>query len=358
MRELPARLKGRTRPADLKYASQNTRAMPDVAFLTQHDRGPWFRQTPHGDGVWDACQFTLNADISGSDWLVVYDEFNAPVPCKLPKSRRLLIISEPPGMKTYHPGYINQFGILISPVALPGFAGRWLQEQPGLPWFLGLDMASSASPVPSRYDFNALATLAYPQKLHGISAVISTKSRLPKHRRRVEFVLALKERLGEQFHLFGRGFREINDKAEAILPYSHHLVIENNDEDSFFTEKLADAFLGWSLPVFSGCRNIGRYFDEGMLMPVDIERADAMDAIEAMLAEPITQPRLDLIATARERILRRYNVFALINDIVVAEGKSNHPAAGAALLRPNFHYGSLSKRLRLRWRRMMRSLKR
>jgi hypothetical protein len=340
-----------------RYPPHNAKAMPTINFLTQHDRVPWFRQTPEGDGIWGTSRFTINGDARGFDWLVAYDEINGQVRCDIPESRRLLIISEPPGMKNYHPRYLNQFGTLISPVAMPGFAGRVVREQPGLPWFLGLDLSNAASSVPSRYSYKELAALPYPQKQHGLSAVISTKSKLPKHRRRVEFVLELRERLGEKFHLFGRGFREIDDKAEAILPYSHHLVIENNDEDSFFTEKLADAFLGWSLPLFSGCRNIDRYFDDGMLLPIDIERTDAIDIIAAMLAEPIIPQRLDLIGAARVRLMTRYNVFALIHGIVEAEAEHNGPGAETVLLKPNFHYGSLPKRLRLGWRAMMSALR-
>lgn len=327
--------------------------MPTIAFLTLHHRVPWFRQTPGSDGTWGDCRFRLNAGAATADWLVAYDEIAGPVRTRLPRARRVLVVSEPPGMKDYHPRYLNQFGRLVSPMPLPGFTGAWQQDQPALPWFLGLDLASPASPLPCRLDYPALRDMPPPPKTHGLSAVISTKSRLPKHRRRVEFVLALKERLGERFHLFGRGFREIDDKADAILPFSHHLVIENNDEPSFFTEKLADALLGWSYPVFSGCRDIDRFFDPAALRTVDIERPDAIDTIIAALDQP---PPLAAIAAARRRLMEEHNIFALAARLTATSALAVEPPEAPVWLRPNASYGKFSHRLRLGWRLATRAL--
>lgn len=325
--------------------------MPTIAFLTLHDRVPWLRQTPGGDGQWGDCRFHLNAGIDRADWLVAYDEIKEPVRCAVPRSRRVLIVSEPPGMKDYSPQYLNQFGILVSPMRIAGFSGEWLQDQPALPWFLGLDMASTAPLLPCRFDYHALRSMPPPPKIPALSAVISTKSKLAKHRRRVEFVLALKQHLGDRFRLFGRGFQEIDDKAEAILPYSHHLVIENNDEDSFFTEKLADALLGWSFPLFSGCKDIGRFFDPAALVPVDIDSPDAIATIDAALRQA---PPIEAIAAARLRLIDHHNVFALAARIF------ERPAPAAVeppiWLKPNAYYGKLSRRLRLGWRLLAASV--
>ena len=69
-----------------------------------------------------------------------------------------------------------------------------------------------------------------------------------------------------QIDLFGRGFKEIGDKADVIGPYRYHLVLENSACPHFWTEKLADAYLGYCLPIFSGCANVVDYFPPDSLV--------------------------------------------------------------------------------------------
>jgi hypothetical protein len=41
-----------------------------------------------------------------------------------------------------------------------------------------------------------------------------------------------------------------------------HIAIENSQNKNFFTEKIVDAFLCKTLPIYWGCPNIGEYFDD------------------------------------------------------------------------------------------------
>ena len=45
---------------------------------------------------------------------------------------------------------------------------------------------------------------------------------------------------------YGRGMCAIDEKANALFPYQYHLCIENHLAKHHWTEKLADAFLGWT----------------------------------------------------------------------------------------------------------------
>jgi hypothetical protein len=329
--------------------------MTSVAFLTVHDRVPWLRHTPGDLGRWKNCNFWINQGTMEADWLVVYDDPKAAVRTRVPKSRRVIVITEPPGIKEYRPGFLDQFGIMLSPMPVPGFRGTYLHTDVGLPWTFGLDYASTQHTVPCRYSYDQLAALTAGEKRPILSTVTSAKARLPRHRARVEFVRALAERLGDRFHHYGRGFRPVGDKAEAILPYTHHLAIENNDEDSFFTEKITDAYLGWSLPIFSGCRNIETFFPSESLIRFDLTAPDAIERVVAALDEPITERRFAAIAEARAAVLERYNIFARLTDIL----SGLDSGAGARVnerLKPNEHYGPLRKRMKLAWRRFRKQL--
>jgi len=118
--------------------------------------------------------------------------------------------------------------------------------------------------------------------------------------------------------LLGHFYKDIDDKADGILPYAFHLVCENNDMDNFWTEKLADAYLGWALPIFSGCANIDSYFPADSFIKVNLKQPEeALKTIQTALNTPdFYQKHLPAIKVARERLLNEYNLFTVINNLI------------------------------------------
>ncbi|WP_397544640.1 glycosyltransferase family 10 domain-containing protein [Roseovarius salis] len=67
--------------------------------------------------------------------------------------------------------------------------------------------------------------------------------------------------------VLGRGYAPFADKAEGLAPYRYSLVIENARERNYFTEKLLDAVLCRTVPIYWGCPNIGDFMDvSGMIL--------------------------------------------------------------------------------------------
>ena len=52
----------------------------------------------------------------------------------------------------------------------------------------------------------------------------------------------------------------MNDKAETLDPYQYHLTAENHVYSHHLTEKIPDAFLGYTMPFYHGCPNTADYF--------------------------------------------------------------------------------------------------
>jgi len=46
------------------------------------------------------------------------------------------------------------------------------------------------------------------------------------------------------------------------------VVVENDFEANWFTEKIVDAFRTYTVPIYLGAPKIGRYFDEGGIIIV------------------------------------------------------------------------------------------
>ena len=71
----------------------------------------------------------------------------------------------------------------------------------------------SAVPFPS-----LLENLSVPGKRKKLSGICSTPMATEAQRRRIRFVQRLKDTLGDDLDVFGRGFRSVSGKAEAIAP--------------------------------------------------------------------------------------------------------------------------------------------
>lgn len=69
------------------------------------------------------------------------------------------------------------------------------------------------------------------------------------------------ERLGSRVEVFGRGYRPVQHKAEALSDYRYSVVIENGIVDTLFTEKIIDCFLTGTVPIYWGTLKITDHFN-------------------------------------------------------------------------------------------------
>jgi hypothetical protein len=280
-----------------------------------HVPWPWLRQTEDGSGVTGGSIFLLNAECSDADFLAVYDEPHAPLNIRIPFERRILFIGEPPSVKVYPQSYLNQFGCIVSPFPLAAFRGRQEVHQSCLPWHYGVNFHQK-NVCNEALSLADLLTIIPPEKTEELSLICSTKIMTPEHRRRLKFVKELERVLGDRIAVFGRGFREIGDKSDAILPYKYHIVLENNEIDNFWTEKTADAFLGYSLPLFSGCANLESYFSANSFRRLDLNDIPrAIAAVQKVLEKDPYQESLSAIVDSRSRILGPYNLFNYLDAL-------------------------------------------
>jgi hypothetical protein len=300
---------------------------------------PLFRQTPGGLGLWKGHQFfAADPEMQDPDiWVVLEDVMEEER--AFPKSGRTVLITlEPPRTRDYRPGFLAQFDLVVS-------CHRNLRhsnvrnEYQGQQWHIGLHKGVDATDRPGfrgTMDFDDFRRMRLPRKEKALSAICSVSKRLPGHRMRREFTDRLKARLGDGVDIYGRGVRPIADKADAIIPYRYHVVLENSRLADYWTEKLSDSYLGWAFPIYWGCPNIGDYFPENSLIRIDIDRPDeAIDVIEATIDQDLSPERLAALAAARELVLDRYNTF----DVIRRACESLPPAVPReAVIRPQSHF--------------------
>ena len=75
---------------------------------------PIVRQTPGSHGVWGNCEFFVNKEVQECDYWVVYEGLKAVESTRCPPQNTILITGEPPTVKSYPPGFLAQFGTVIT----------------------------------------------------------------------------------------------------------------------------------------------------------------------------------------------------------------------------------------------------
>jgi hypothetical protein len=275
------------------------------------------RQTPAGQGVWDGIQFTMQP-VERCDYLLVVMRPPQPITVHCPPQHIWAIIPEPPDEEhqMMHQGDVTYSRVYTSDPELQG--GRYIQAQPALPWH-----------VHKSYDF--LRQAGVPDKSRPLSWITSNKVAYPGHRRRMAFLDKIRDTL--DFDLYGRGFRPLEDKWDGLAPYRYSLAIENYSTPYYWSEKISDCFLAWTMPIYYGSPRISDYFPAEALVQIDIDDPLAPEKIREAIASDRWQRNLEAIAHARQLILERYQIFPFI-----AQEIRQHEASWCRLMhRPRPH---------------------
>lgn len=235
----------------------------------------------------------------------------------------LLITAEPPSIRTYRNRYTSQFGCVRTShnsILHP----RAIKAHEAQPWHYGMYPCKAHAQV---LDYDSLAQIRPPVKSKLLSVIASNKVTTEDHRQRLQFVEHLRAAFGDQVDVFGRGVRDVPDKADAIWDYRYHVVLENDHSPHYMSEKLPDGFLGWSFPFYSGGEYADRVFPKGSFARVDIyDPVKSIDIIRKHLSANDFQSKLPLIEQSRLMVLDELNLFAVLCKHFDAYKPSNRTA--------------------------------
>lgn len=279
-------------------------------------------QSPGNTAKWGSCSFTFNPLEKNYDWLVVIDDIPKIMPngvetLSCPKENTIMVTTEPSSITRYGRAFAKQFHYLITnqdEKVLPH--PNTIRSQTGNNWFYGKD-------------YDSIVAVTHPKKTKKISTICSNKQQGHTiHKLRYEFTKIMEERIPE-LERFGRGFKWIETKAEAIDDYEFHVAIENHYAPHVWTEKLADTFLGYAVPIYYGCPNIYEYFPEDSLILIDIYDVEgSIEKIKKIISTSGEyERRLPAVKEARRRVIEEYNLLAMINNIVENDKEVRSPVS-------------------------------
>lgn len=140
------------------------------------------------------------------------------------------------------------------------------------------------------------------EKLGMVSFLASNKMDAPGHKLRNEIYQEFKGRM-DCFGSIVDGV--IHDKLTALAPYRYSVVVESERLAGAFSDHLLDALALGTIPIYWGCPDHGRYFEESGVIP--FENADELSAILDSLSERDYELRLPA-ARRNLETARRYRV--------------------------------------------------
>jgi hypothetical protein len=92
-------------------------------------------------------------------------------------------------------------------------------------------------------------------------------------------------------------------------------VLENDHCEHFMTEKLSDAFLGWSYPIYFGGPEVHHRYPAGSFSAIDIYQPEqALATIRALISSNHFEATIPEIAAARRAVLMKNNLMAMLAE--------------------------------------------
>ena len=280
-------------------------------FIAEWGRSPsqiletFKKQTPNESGQWGSILGV--SDFEEADYYIIFDSYPASYEKMIDFDRAILIRREPPQIFQDSRVNIEKYFKVYN---LPCFEGNSFNP---VTWWIGKN-------------YDELKKLKYYDidKTKRISCISSSK--WPE---RSKFVKFLSKSITE-IEVWGRWNRglydfdftdftqykgELKDKFHGLAEYDYSVCIENISYKNYWTEKIADAILSWSIPIYYGSPNIYNFFPQECVIPIDLTKKSIKDIRDIVKNKP-SSTEVDALAFARNKILDEYNIWNMIENII------------------------------------------
>jgi hypothetical protein len=254
------------------------------------------RQTPNLSFKWKEITFT-EEDIPECDYLVILDHPKKDFYIKVNPQNVIHICLEPPNEISKYRQYGNkEVSIIYNQMSInkPTILSHGV-----LPWHIDKD-----------YDF--LSTLKCNQLAKSDKIVwITSNQRTSKgHKVRMNFLDQIRNI--PFIELYGRGINPINDKWDALSTSKYSIAYENYENEYYWTEKIIDSFLSFSMPLYFGCKSITNFFPKDSYIQIDPADKHIKLFLKELLKSNTYERNIESISLSRHLILDQYQLFPFL----------------------------------------------
>lgn len=270
------------------------------------------RQTPNYKGVWGDIQFTLES-VEECDYLVVLNHVSKETIRARCYEENIWALMQEPYMAGHSDWMVEGHDAFAKVLThhIPSNDNRYVSSHPAIPWHVNRS-------------YDELFSCEVPEKTRDVSWVVGNARDLPGHIKRWDLLRRIQSCDDLNIDLFGRAVQFIEDKWDGLGPYRFTLAVENTSKRDYWTEKVADCFLTWTIPFYYGCTNLEDYFPEESFIRIDIERPDTcIRKIKNCVAEIDWNKKIPALEKARNLVLEQYQLFPHLAGFIDASFSGN-----------------------------------
>ena len=146
----------------------------------------------------------------------------------------------------------------------------------------------------------------YETKEKDISMVVSGKTYTKLHL--IRNTLADRVKNNDKVDIFGKYVgKPIKYKSLSLDTYRYQIVVENEMNAYYFTEKIMDCFISMCVPIYMGASKIGEFFNTDGIIQISPKDIDNIDEILKQCNQLDYQERLEAIKDNYHRVLEYIN---------------------------------------------------
>ena len=276
---------------------------------------PISRQTFQGSGKLANINFTINDN--SADWHII-GTWTTNIK-GLENKKLIYMQQEPPEIALPSKEILDKCKVALTFFYL---AHDIPQEffPPALQWTYDIKAKSiEIGHVYEKNNNNSLDDMLFapiPKKFKKCSIIVSSKDQTIGHKNRIDFLNELKNNFKDEIDIFGFGFNPIENKKDAIDPYAYSIALENIAMNNYWTEKIADVYLGYACPIYHGCSNIHDFFDPSSLISINCINIEESLKIIRTALDNMQIINMEKIIESRRRVLLDYNILALLVNVI------------------------------------------
>ncbi len=285
-----------------------------------------FQQTPNNDGIWKNILFTFDP-VKKCDYLIVFNRCKNELKISCPVGNKWLIALEPSNAAfRWHNRSYKYFDKIYGFNKIYKYIyNNYILSHCTTQWQINKSYSFLKTVKPYSEGNNKT-----------VSFITSSKNWMSGHQKR-HIMLNYLTNHNYDIDVFGRGVNPIEDKFDALYPYKYSIAIENSIVPNYWTDKISDCFLSWTMPVYCGAPNIFEYFPRESILYINPNNlSQSLNKINLAIKNKIWEKNLKAIKVARDLVLDKYQFFPFITKEIHNHQKFNkHPVSTDYYIPPN-----------------------